>query len=114
MVSVIGTLAVLVLSVGMGQFAETIDMPEIHSISEMILTQVHRIYHRQPVFPGIARGNAAAMAAFLAGSLLWFYLFVKLISPVYKKLNTSLVTYHTRSNYKLTELKASSQDPRPL
>lgn len=49
------------------------------------------------------------MAAFLAGSLLWFYLFVKLISPVYKKLNTSLVTYHTRSNYKLTELKASSQ-----
>lgn len=109
-VSVIGTLAVLVLSVGMGQFAESIDMPEIHSISEMILTQVHRIYPPAALFfQGIARGNAAAMAAFLVGSLLWFYLFVKLISPVYKKLNTSLVTYHTHSNYKLKELKASSQ-----
>ncbi|MCA5961032.1 hypothetical protein LC724_12300 [Blautia sp. RD014234] len=52
----IGTLAVLVLSVGMGQFAETIDMPEIHSISEMILTQVHRIYPPAALFfQGIAR-----------------------------------------------------------
>lgn len=109
-VSVAATLAVLVLSVGMGQIAESFEMPEIHSISEMILTQVHRIYPPAVLFfYGITKGSAAAMATFLAGSLVWFYLFIKLISPVYKKLNTSLVTFHSRSNYKLTELKASSQ-----
>lgn len=109
-ISIAATLAVLVLSMGMGQFAEDLDMSQIHSISEMILEQVHRLYPPAALFfHGIVRGNIAAMAGFLVGSLLWFYLFVKLISPVYKRLNTSLVTYHSRSDYKLTELKASSQ-----
>ncbi len=50
------------------KFAETIDMPEIHSISEMILTQVHRVTPPAALFfQGIARGNAAAMAAFWRG-----------------------------------------------
>lgn len=108
--SITATLAVLVLSMGMGQFAEDLEMSQIQSISELILDQVHRIYPPAALFfNGIVNGNILAMAGFLGGSLLWFYLFVKLISPVYKRLNTSLVTYHSRSDYKLTELKASSQ-----
>lgn len=109
-VSLLATFAVMILSVSLGGMSDKIDFHGLSSISEMMLSQIHRIYPPALLFfLGIVKGNGAFLAVFLFGSLLWYYLFIKLLAPIYKKLNTSLVTSHSRSDYKLTTIKASSQ-----
>ena len=105
------TIGAIGLSAGLGSMQpEEVDITQLQSLSAMLLEKIHLIYPPAILFyDGVVRGQLLSMLAFLAGSVLWYYLFIKAISVVYKKLNTALMTFHARDNYKLTELKASSQ-----
>lgn len=109
-VSLLATIGILVLLTVLGGMNPEFDMTRLYSISEVLLEQIHRLYPPAILFyDGVSKGNAMAFAAFFIISLIWYYLFIKLLSPVYRKLNTALMTFHARSDFKMGKLKASSQ-----
>lgn len=110
-VSLAATIGILVASMSLGGMDDgSFDVEKLQSLAEMLLGQIHRIYPPAVLFyGGIVEGNFLSMAGFLVLSLLWYVIFIKALSTVYKKLNTALTTYRTHSDYRLTEMKASSQ-----
>lgn len=110
-VSLTLTIGVLGLSFGLGSMNDSdFDLTKLQSFGEMLLHIIHKIYPPAILFyQGIVQNQISSMILFLAVSILWYYVFIKAVSAVYKRLNTSLTTYHARSNYKLTEIKASTQ-----
>lgn len=59
-------------------------------------------------YDGIVLHDLWKMTAFIAGSFAVYYVFVKLVSMVYKRLNTALTTHHVRNDYKVTSLHSKS------
>lgn len=104
-------IGVLVLSFGVSSIDHSgFDLTTLKSLSEILLRDIHKIYPPAVLFyRGIVHSQPLSMLIFLAASVLWYYIFIKAVSVVYKKLNTSLTTFHARTNYKLSEIKASSQ-----
>lgn len=82
---------------------------QIKEIGEMLFSQLHHIYPIAILFyQAVVELNLLSFLIYLILSLGWFYLFVKLVSLKYKRINTELMTYHTSSNYHLTKLKANT------
>lgn len=103
--------AVLILSMNAGKLETAeIDVSQVQTLGDAVLVQIHRLYPPARLYSESINGSRFFPLVLLAaGSILWYTLFVKLTAVVYKKLNTSLMTWHSRSDYRLTELKASSQ-----
>lgn len=101
---------VLTLSMGMsGMDGEEFAIEQMRSIGSTLLGQIHKGYPPAILFyQAVVKQNYLAFFCFAAGSLLWYYVFIKVISLRYKSMNTGLLTYHARSDYRLTTLAMSS------
>ena len=109
-VSVILVVAIVVSSFAMGGMSgENVDMEAIKSVGDLVLMQVNRIYPLAGLFySATVELDMLSFLLYLVISAAWYYLFVKILSLRYKQMNTGLMTYHTRSDFKMTEQKAGS------
>lgn len=110
--SLTATVAVLFGSFSFANMGEQgqIDLSQIRSLGEFMLVQIHKIYPPAILFHRcIAENIILDFMIFIILSFGWYFIFVQLVSTIYKKLNTALTTFHSKSNYKLTELKSSTQ-----
>ena len=82
---------------------------QLARVGDMIFQQVHRMYPPSVLFErAIVESSVISFAVFAGVSVVWYWVFVKLISLRYKKMNTGLTTHRTRSDYRLTALKETS------
>lgn len=91
-----------------GMAGSSVNINQLTSIGIVLSDSINRIYPLSAMFKAAAEGSYLALAAFLIVSFGWYLIFVKLISFRYKAINTGLTTFHTRSDYHLTEQKMGS------
>jgi ABC-2 type transport system permease protein len=82
---------------------------QLANLGKMFSKQINKIYPLSWLSTkGVVEMSLYHFVLYLGISLGWYYLFVKVISTQYKMLNTSLMTYQAKSNYKLRELKVQA------
>lgn len=103
-------IGVLLTSFSAGQINESeFLVSQFASIGEMLTKQLHKIYPPAYLFhQSINQGSLVFLLLFAAISILWYFVFVKLVAKRYKKMNTGLMTYHAKSNFKMSALKTES------
>lgn len=73
---------------------------QIGDIGVIISQQLLKVYPLAKVFnKAIIEENVGAFFIFIGLSISWYYVFIKVLSFKYKQINTSISTYHMRSNY---------------
>lgn len=97
-----------------GQFGSSnkinnIDLSNLKNIVGIISKSINRVYPLSSLFAkGINDYNSIYFLMFVGISILWYYLFIWILSKVYKKLNTGLMTYRKKSNFKLSSIKINT------
>lgn len=82
---------------------------QMKSVSALLLQKLNSSYLPAAWFyDGIVLHQLFQMAAFIISSILCYYIFVRLVSIKYKKLNTVLTTHHVRNDYRVTEIRSNS------
>lgn len=109
-VSFLFLIAVLAGSMVMGNAdPNSFSVEQLRNIAEVILTQTHRLYPPAVlVYQAVVEMKISAFLLFAVISVAWYVVFILLISFRYKSMNTGLMTFHSKSNYKLEGLKSSS------
>jgi ABC-2 type transport system permease protein len=113
-VSIIISFALLIVFMGASMNAGTmnssrINIKKLASLGTMLSQKMNQIYPLAGIMEkAVCQYNIAAFLAFIIISVVWYYVFVKIVSIKYKAINTGLTTYQTKSNYKLQTLKAAS------
>lgn len=109
-VSLAAVIAVVLGSVSLGGVSEeNIDISAIKSIGEFMLVQINGVYPLAALFhKSVVKLDMVSFLIYLVISGGWYYLFIKILSLRYKKMNTGLMTYHTKSDYKMTSLSEGS------
>lgn len=109
-VSFLFVIAVLAGSMLMGNAdPDAFNVEQLRNIGEVILTQTHRLYPPSAlVYQAVVGMKISAFLLFAVISVAWYAVFIVLISFRYKSMNTGLMTFHSKSNYKLEGLKRSS------
>lgn len=104
------TCGLLAFSLGVGGVdEEALAAADISRLGTVMLSAIHKMYPPSVLFERAAVSRDwLAFAAFLGISLVWYLIFLKAVSLKYKSLNTGLMTWHTRGDYRLGTLKASS------
>lgn len=106
--AIIAILGIPVLSERLGR--SSIDSTQIKSISELLLHSIDNTYLPASLFyAGIVKQDVLKMAILFISSFVFYYIFIKVISHYYKKLNTSLTTHHTKTIYKLGNIHSSNK-----
>ncbi len=114
LVSIVLSFAILIVFMGVSMSAgrmssSQIDIKQLASLGTMLSKKMNQIYPLVGIFEkAVVQYNIVAFLAFLVISVVWYYVFVKIVSLKYKSINTGLTTHQTKSNYKLQSLKASS------
>lgn len=73
---------------------------ELQSIGAILSEQLMKVYPLAKIFnKAIVEVNVGAFFLFIGLSIAWYYIFIKVLSFKYKQINTSISTYHMRSNY---------------
>ncbi|WP_459503520.1 putative ABC transporter permease subunit [Bacillus sp. C1] len=79
---------------------------DLEGIGTVVSEGVAKVYPLAPIFQkAIVEANIGAFILFVGISIIWYYLFVKLLSLKYKQINTGISTYHMRSDYKIDRMK---------
>lgn len=101
---------IMALSFGMGNVEEeNIAVSTLAQMGEMLSRTIHKIYPPAILFDSaVVSQNLPAFLAFVGTSAAWYLIFIKLVSLKYKSMNTGLMTWHTRADYKVGVLKTSS------
>lgn len=113
-ISIVLSFALLIAFMGVSMYTGTmnssqIDIKQVASLGTMLSKKMNQIYPLVGIFEkAVSQYNIVAFLAFLAISVVWYYVFVKIVSIKYKAINTGLTTHQTKSNYKLQSLKTTS------
>ncbi|MDO5425526.1 MAG: hypothetical protein Q4F41_17580 [Eubacteriales bacterium] len=111
-VSFVLVIGILAGSFGLGQMEDQgqLTAAQMVNLGEVIAEQIHRIYPPSALFDtAVNAGSLWALFLLAAISLVWYGVFLALISWKYRKLNTALMTTHARGNYQVTELRQIRQ-----
>jgi len=102
-------IVILILSFRAGELENVnFSTEQMQSIGDTVLIQVQGMYPPAMLFHNAVVGESFLYFLLFSGiSAGWYYLFAKLLGICYKRINTGLMTYHARSNYKPTQLKSS-------
>lgn len=93
-----------------GGGGQSMDLTQIKSVSGLILRMIDKIYLPAALFyGGIVKQQIFKLLAYAIGSVVFYYIFIKVVSILYKRLNTALAAHHVRVNYRVTVIKGSSQ-----
>lgn len=86
-----------------------IDIRKLATLGEMISQKMNQIYPLAGIMDkAICQYNIVSFFSFLLISVVWYYVFLKIVSIKYKAINTGLTSHQTKSNYKLQSLKVTS------
>ena len=113
-VNIILSFVITIGLMGLGMSAGTmsagqIDIQKLASLGTMLSHKMNQIYPLASIFEkAVCQYNIGAFLAFLLISVMWYYVFVKIVSIKYTAINTGLTSHQTKSNYKLQSLKVSS------
>lgn len=106
------SMVIAIMSIGMNAGtidANQIDINQLTSLGTMLSKQMNKIYPLVGIIDkAVCQYDIVAFLVFLVISVVWYYIFVKLVSIKYKAINTGLITHQTKSDYKLQSLKESS------
>ncbi|MGN4426383.1 putative ABC transporter permease subunit [Bacillus cereus group sp. MYBK30-1] len=82
---------------------------DMNGIGAMVSEQLTKVYPLANMFQkAIVNADIAAFILFVGISVIWYYLFVKILSFKYKQINTGITTYHMLSNYEITGMRKES------
>ncbi|NWK67552.1 permease [Bacillus paramycoides] len=82
---------------------------DMNGIGAMVSEQLTKVYPLANMFQkAIVNTDIAAFILFVGISVIWYYLFVKILSLKYKQINTGITTYHMLSNYEITSMRKES------
>lgn len=97
-------------SASMGTLNSTqMNIKQLAELGNMISQKMTQACPLTGVFQkAICQSDIVSFLVFLAISVVWYWLFVKLVSIPYKAINTGLTTHRTTSNYKLQSLQTGS------
>ena len=89
--------------------SKNLQVEDIANLSSAMMQQINGTYPIARIFTeAICNYNILAFAAFVLLSVIWFYVFIKLVSWKYKEMNTALTNHATKRNYKMQSLEMSS------
>ncbi|KEK23037.1 putative ABC transporter permease subunit [Bacillus gaemokensis] len=78
----------------------------LEGIGAIVSEELAKVYPLATIFQkAIVDANMGAFVLFVGISVIWYYLFVKILSLKYKQINTAISTYHMHSNYKVDRMK---------
>ncbi len=108
--SLILVIGILLSSFGLGGIEESVmQTAQLSKLGEMILNELHKIYPLSFLFEkAVVKNSWLSFVGFLALSVIIYLLFIKVLSLQYKKINTAILSFQAKSNYKLQEMKMSS------
>ena len=103
------TCGIMAFSMGVGGVdEEALAVEDISRLGSVMLAAVHKIYPPTVLFErAVVSCDWAALLIFAGVSVVWYLIFLKAVSLKYKSMNTGLMTWHARGDYKLGTLKSS-------
>lgn len=102
-------LAVLAGSLLLGNLGEgQVNLIQVQDIGQMILDQMHKMYPPAALFHRAVEGDGLSFLLFALLAVAWYGIFVLLAARKYKSMNTGLMTYHSKSHYRLERVKTAS------
>jgi len=103
------TCGIVAFSMGVGGVdEEALVIEDISRLGSVMLAAIHKIYPPAMLFERAAIScDWAALLLFAGISVVWYLIFLKAVSLKYKSMNTGLMTWHARGDYKLGTLKSS-------
>ncbi|PEY32465.1 permease [Bacillus cereus] len=79
---------------------------DLEGIGVIVSEQLTKVYPLANIFQkAIVNADMGAFILFVGISVIWYYLFVKILSFKYKQINTGISTYHMSSDYKINRMK---------
>ncbi|MEF7634643.1 permease [Bacillus thuringiensis] len=82
---------------------------DMNGIGAIVSEQLTKVYPLANMFQkAIVNADMVAFILFVGISVIWYYLFVKILSLKYKQINTGITTYHMLSNYEINSMKKES------
>ncbi|QWG30243.1 permease [Bacillus mycoides] len=82
---------------------------DMNGIGAIVSEQLTKVYPLANMFQkAIVHADLVAFILFVGISVIWYYLFVKILSLKYKQINTEITTYHMLSNYEINSMRKES------
>ena len=82
---------------------------DMNGIGAIVSEQLTKVYPLANMFQkAIVHADLVAFILFVGISVIWYYLFVKILSLKYKQINTGITTYHMLSNYEINSMRKES------
>ncbi|MED1266342.1 permease [Bacillus mycoides] len=82
---------------------------DMNGIGAIVSEQLTKVYPLANMFQkAIVNADIVAFILFVGISVIWYYLFVKILSLKYKQINTGISTYHMLSNYEIHSMRKES------
>ncbi|PEB50669.1 permease [Bacillus pseudomycoides] len=79
---------------------------DLEGIGATVSEGLTKVYPLATIFQkAIVDANIGAFILFVGISVIWYYLFVKILALKYKQINTGISTYHMCSDYKINRMK---------
>jgi len=89
--------------------SKNMEVDDIANLSSVLIQQINGTYPIARIFTeAICNYNVLAFATFVLISIIWCYVFIKLVSWKYNEINTKLTNHETKRNYKMQSLEAAS------
>lgn len=102
---VIITFGFFMLKNGNAQYS----LNDMNGIGAIVSEQLTKVYPLANMFQkAIVHADIVAFILFVGISVIWYYLFVKILSLKYKQINTEITTYHMLSNYEIHGMRKES------
>lgn len=89
--------------------SKNLQVDDVTNLSSALIQQINGTYLIARIFTeAICNYNILAFVAFVSISVIWFYVFIKLVAWKYNEINTALTNHETKRNYKMQSLEISS------
>lgn len=102
-------LIIIIVSFSMMMKNTDLNINELEGIGAILSEQLIKVYPLANIFnKAIVEVNVGDFFIFIGLSIAWYYIFIKVLSVKYKQINTSISTYHMKSNYQIDIMKKRS------
>ena len=109
LLSVLMSFGLLLGFIYLSMSSKNLQAEDVTNLSSALIQQINGTYPIAKIFTeAICNYNILAFVAFVLISVVWFYLFIKLVSWKYCEMNTALTNHATKRNYKMQSLEISS------
>lgn len=102
-------ISILAASLFAGGFNQSFDINQLNDLSRIFINESFKIYPIAELYHnGIVEEKWLQFISFIAISIVWYLLFVKVLSFKYKSLNTRISSTYNKSNYEVNRLNSGN------